>query len=72
MNRIKRRTDVMVGRDFRHAERRPAIGGLAAFLKRTLAGKKRPRLHEEQRKRRQADVRHRIDRRGLPLAGKDC
>jgi hypothetical protein len=49
MNRIKRRTDVMVGRDFRHAERRPAIGGLAAFFERALAGGKRLRLHEEQR-----------------------
>jgi hypothetical protein len=49
MNRIKRRTDGVVGQDFRHAERRPAIRGLAAFLERARLGKKRPRLHEEQR-----------------------
>ncbi|MGD1017089.1 MAG: hypothetical protein ABR863_11720 [Roseiarcus sp.] len=42
MNWIKHRTDRFVGRDFRRAERRPAIGGLAAFLKRALAGRNDP------------------------------
>jgi hypothetical protein len=38
-NRIKHRTDGIVGRDFHRAERRPAIGGLATFLERALAGR---------------------------------
>jgi hypothetical protein len=37
VNRIKHRTDGIVARDFRRAERRPATGGLAAFLERALA-----------------------------------
>jgi hypothetical protein len=51
MHRIEHRTDVIVGRDFRHAEQRMAIGGLAPLLERALIGQKRLRLREEQRKR---------------------
>ena len=70
MDGIEHRTNVIVRRNFRHAEQSMAIGGLASFFERTLIGKKRLRLHEEQRKRRQADVGHRIDAAALPLVGK--
>ena len=39
MNRIEHRTDVIVGRNFRHAEQSMAIGGLASFFERTLMGR---------------------------------
>ncbi len=70
MNRVEHRTDVVVGRNALHAEQRVAVGGLAPFFERTLIGEKRLGLHEEQRKRRQADVGHRIVSRALPLVGK--
>ena len=70
MNRVEHRPDVIVRRNFRHAEQSMAIGGLASFFERTLIGEKRLRLHEEQCKRRQADVGHRIVPRALPLVGK--
>src|SRR5260370_7651048 len=55
MNRIEHRSDVIVGRDFRHAKQRQAVGGLTPLLKKTLIGKKRFQLHQEQRKHRHAD-----------------
>ncbi len=70
VNRIEHRADVIVGRDLGHAEQSLAVGGLAAFVERPLIGQKRLRLHEKQRKRRQADVRHGVDARILPLVGK--
>ena len=47
-----------------------AIGGLASFFERTLIGKERLRLHEEQRKGRQTNIRYRIAAFALPLVGK--
>jgi hypothetical protein len=71
MDGIEHRADVIVGRNIRHAEQSVTVGGLASFLQRTLVGKKRLRLHEKQRKRRQANVGHRIhDILALPLVGK--
>ncbi len=70
MHRVQHSADVIVGRDLRHAEQRLAIRRLAPLLERALIGQKRFRLHEEQRKRRQPDVGHRIDTRLLPLVGK--
>ena len=48
MDGIEHRTNVIVRRNFRHAEQSMAIGGLASFFERTLIGEKRLRLHEEQ------------------------
>jgi hypothetical protein len=48
MNRVEHRTDVIVRRNFRHAEQSMAIRGLASFFERTLIGKERLRLHEKQ------------------------
>jgi len=71
MNRVEHRPDVIVRRNFRHAEQSMAIGGLASFFERALVGQERLRLHEKQRKRRQADVGHRIRAVvALPLVGK--
>jgi len=68
MNRVEHRPDVIVRRNFRHAEQSMAIGGLASFFERALVGQERLRLHEKQRKRRQADVGHRIRGRRRPSA----
>jgi hypothetical protein len=69
--RIKHGADVIVGRNFRHPEQSPAVRTLAPFLKPALIGQKRFRLHEKQRKRRQADVSHRIGcSPALPFVGK--
>jgi hypothetical protein len=70
MHRIEHRADMIVGWDLRHPEQRLAIGGLLAFLERLLMRKERLRLHEEQRKRRKSNVRHRIAALALPLVGK--
>jgi hypothetical protein len=50
MHGIKHRPDVFAGGDFHHPKQRVAIGGLLAFLQRTLMGQKRFQLHEEQQK----------------------
>ena len=41
MDGIEHRTNVIVRRNFRHAEQSMAIGGLASFFERTLIGEKR-------------------------------
>jgi hypothetical protein len=43
---------------------------VAPLLERALIGQTRLRLREDQRKRRQADIRHRIDALARPLIGK--
>ena len=60
----------VVGRNALHAKQRVAVGGLAPFVARTLTGEKRLGLHEDQRKRRQADVSHRMAPHALPPVGK--
>ena len=57
---IKHVADVIVRRDLLHAEQARAIRALPPTLKRSLMGQKRRALHEENRKRRKTDIRHRV------------
>ena len=69
MNRIEHRADVIVGRDPLHPEQRLTVRRLAPVLERALIRQDDSDCIE-QRKGRQADSRHRIDARFLPLVGK--
>jgi len=69
-HRVEHGPDMVVGRDGRHAEQAAAVRRLAAGLKLALVGEKRLALHEEQRKGRQADVRHAVFHVATPLVGK--
>ena len=70
---VQHLSDVVVGRDRRHAEQRLAVRAAVALGQNALMRQERRAAHEEQRERRQADIRHRIGaggRRSLAPIGK--
>ena len=60
--RVQQRPDMVVAGDLVQAEQRLAIRPALSLLQTTLMRQKGRALHEEQGKRRQADVRHRVAR----------
>src|SRR4051812_8607531 len=70
MHWVEHGADMIVGRDGGHAEQALAVRHLPPFLQRALVGEERLALHEEQRKGRQADIRHAVGHLAVPLVGK--
>jgi len=70
MHRVEHGVDVVVGGHGRHAEQALAVRHLPPFLQCALVGEERLALHEEQRKGRQADIRHAVGHVTTPLVGK--
>src|SRR3954454_13224044 len=62
--------DMVVGRDSGHAEQALAVRRLPPVLQRALVGEEGFALQEEQRKGRQADIRHAVGHLAAPLVGK--
>ena len=57
---VQHQADIVVGRDRRDAEQRLAVRSAMALLQRSLMRQERRACHEEDRERRQADIRHGI------------
>src|SRR4051812_1894118 len=70
MHWVEHGADMVVGRDGRHAEQALAVRHLPPVLQRALVGEERLALHEEQRKGRQADIRHAVGHVAAPLVRK--
>src|SRR5439155_307051 len=70
MHWVEHGADMVVGRDGGHAKQALAVRHLPPFLQCALVGEERLALHEEQRKGRQADIRHAVGHLAAPLVGK--
>src|SRR3954454_21904877 len=70
MHWVEHGADMVVGRDGGHAKQALAVRHLPPFLQCALVGEERLALHEEQRKSRQADIRHAVGHLAAPLVGK--
>ena len=57
---VQHHADIVVRRDRRHSEQRLAVRSAMALRQGALMGQERRAAHEEQRERRQADIRHRV------------
>src|SRR3954454_13546236 len=69
MHWVEHGADMVVGRDGGHAKQALAVRHLPPFLQCALVGEERLALHEEQRKGRQADIRHAVGHLAAPLVG---
>ena len=70
---VQHQADVVVGGDRRHGEQRLAVRSAEALLQRALMRQERRASHEEDRERRQTNVRHRViavTPRSFALVGK--
>src|SRR3954466_6656534 len=70
MHWVEHGADMVVGRDGGHAKQALAVRHLPPFLQCALVGEERLALQEEQRKGRQADIRHAVGHLAAPLVGK--